>query len=160
MKMSYIDTNLSSNESVIYRGRVSLLSMLPTLILGGFLLLTGIPLALTTPSDAHSGAQGGAVIAGIGALLIASVLVKRLSTELALTNRRVIAKFGFISRRTVELTLPRLESVQVRQGVLGRLLGYGSIILAGAGNPQAPIPYIADPLAFRRAVTDAIDQQR
>jgi uncharacterized membrane protein YdbT with pleckstrin-like domain len=65
------------------------------------------------------------------------------------TNKRVIAKFGFISRRTVEIKLSKVESMQVEQGILGRIFNFGSLVVAGAGTPQAPIPGISDPLAFR-----------
>jgi uncharacterized membrane protein YdbT with pleckstrin-like domain len=49
----------------------------------------------------------------------------------------VIAKFGFISRSTVELNIHKIESIQVDQGIFGRLFNFSSIIVAGAGNPQA-----------------------
>lgn len=70
---------------------------------------------------------------------------------MAITNKRVIAKSGFIRRDTVEIDLHRIESIRVNQGMLGRLFNYGSIILAGAGAPQAPFNGISDPMAFRRA---------
>ena len=66
-----------------------------------------------------------------------------------ITNKRVIAKFGFISRRTVEIKLSKVESMQVDQGIFGRMLDYGSLVVSGAGNPQAPIPGISDPIPFR-----------
>ncbi len=87
---------------------------------------------------------------GIGLILLAMAFIRYKTTELAFTNKRVIAKFGFISRQTVELYSPTVESSQVHQGILGRIFNYGSLIISGAGNPQAPIPGISDPMAFRR----------
>ena len=87
---------------------------------------------------------------GIGLILLIMAFVRYKTTELAFTNKRVIAKFGFISRQTVELYIPKVESIQVHQGILGRIFNYGSLIISGAGNPQAPIPGISDPMAFRR----------
>ena len=72
----------------------------------------------------------------------------------------VIAKFGFISRRTVEININEVESIQVDQGILGRIFNYGTLVIAGAGDPQAPIPGISEPMAFRRAFIEAQDQPK
>ena len=81
--------------------------------------------------------------------------VRRNSTELAITNKRVIAKFGFVTRDTIEINLQKIETVQVHQGVMERLLNYGTIMIAGGGTPQEPIPGVADPMAFRKAFLEA-----
>lgn len=73
------------------------------------------------------------------------------STELAVTDKRVIAKFGFIRRQTIELKHSKVESLQVNQGILGRIFNFGSIKIIGSGGTTAPIPYIKDPLTFRSA---------
>jgi len=73
------------------------------------------------------------------------------------SNKRVIAKFGFISRKTVELNISKVESIQVNQGFLGRIFNFGTLVISGAGNPQAPIPGISDPMAFRRAFMESQD---
>jgi len=80
------------------------------------------------------------------------------TTELSITNKRIVAKFGLISRHTIEMKLPRVESVQVNQSILGRMLDYGSLTVSGAGNPMAPVPGISSPLEFRRVAMDAQDQ--
>jgi len=72
------------------------------------------------------------------------------STELVITNKRVIAKFGFIGRTTIELDLRKIESVQIQQRIAGRILGFGDIVLSCSGIQQAPIPCILNPLRFRR----------
>jgi len=70
------------------------------------------------------------------------------------SHKRVIAKFGLISRSTIEINLQKIESIQVNQGILGRIFNFGSIVVSGAGNPQAPIPGISSPLEFRRSFID------
>ena len=70
----------------------------------------------------------------------------------------MVAKTGFIKRSTIELNLSKVESIQVHQGLFGRILNYGSLVVSGAGNPQAPIPNIADPMSFRRLATEAQEQ--
>ena len=80
------------------------------------------------------------------------------STELAFTNKRVVAKFGFISKKTIELNISKVESLQISQNFLGRIFNFGTIIISGAGNPQAPIPGIANPMEFRRAFMEHQDK--
>ena len=150
--MSYVDTIVSGNEKVIYVGRVSLLSMFPTFLLAAVLVAVGIAAAF-----APQAWFVGAALIAIGLIVVLAALVKRMSTELAVTNKRVIAKFGLVSRRTIELNLAKLESIRVDQTVAGRLFNYGSIVLAGTGATLEPIPFIASPIAFRQAVQTAAD---
>ena len=67
------------------------------------------------------------------------------------TNRRVIIKTGVISRRTVELVLAKCEGVQVVQNVLGRIFGYGSIVVTTGGATNCYY-YVANPFLFKRAI--------
>lgn len=133
---SYIDRALIRDEQVVYTGNVSLWS-LALLIVLGFLLLP---------------------LFGFGLLLWLAVYIRYKTTELAITNKRVIAKFGFISRQTIEINISKVESIQVNQGILGRLFDYGSLVVSGAGNPQAPIPGISNPMQFRRVFMETQDQ--
>lgn len=73
------------------------------------------------------------------------------TSEFAITNKRIIIKVGFISRRTLEMNLAKVESVNVDQGVLGRILGYGCVTVIGTGGTKEPFHCLSDPLAFRRA---------
>jgi uncharacterized membrane protein YdbT with pleckstrin-like domain len=82
-------------------------------------------------------------------------LIVRWTSEFAVTNRRVVIKVGLISRHTIELNLQKIEGIGVDQGILGRILGYGTIIVSGTGGTKEPFHRIADPLAFRKAVNDA-----
>ena len=132
---SYVDSVLISGETVLHRGRVSLWPHAWTILLGVLLL----PLF------------------GVGLLLLAWVWIAYKTTEIAITSKRIIAKFGFISRSTIEINLPKVESLQVDQSVFGRLLDYGTIIVAGAGTPNLRIPGVADPLRFRKHFMEAAD---
>jgi len=147
---SYVESIVGEGEKVLYVGKVSLFSILPAIVGGGLLVVVGL---------AASIAAGplGIILIALGALALAVGFVKRSSTELAVTNRRVIAKFGLVRRSTVELNLSKVESIRVEQTVLGRLLGYGSIFVTGTGSTMEPIPYIADPIKFRQAVQSATD---
>ena len=82
--------------------------------------------------------------------LFISPLIQRATSEFAITNKRVIIKVGLISRRTLEMNLSKIESVNVNQGIFGRLLGYGTIVVVGTGGTKEPFAGIADPMAFRK----------
>ena len=129
---SYVESVLSSGETVEYEAKVSIWSLMPLFIIGLVLL----PLY------------------GLGLIFWISAYLKYVSTELAITNKKIIAKFGFIKRDTIELLLPKVESIQVNQSLFGRMLNYGAIVVSGAGNPQAPVPGISSPIQFRRTFMD------
>lgn len=149
--MKYIDASLTTGERVLHRGKVSMLSMLPSVIFGGLFILMG----LVNLSAGIGGLATPMLL--VGGLWLGLAWLRRITTELAVTNKRLIAKFGLISRKTVELNLTKLESVRVEQSILGRLLHYGSIIVGGTGATHAPVRFIDDPMAFKRAVNDASD---
>jgi len=134
--VAYVNRVLSKGEKVLYQGRVSAWSLMSEFIFG----LVTLPFF------------------GFGALIWAGALIRYFTTELAITNKRVIAKFGLISRSTIEINLQRIESVQVNQSVIGRIFNYGSVVVSGAGNPQAPIPGISSPLTFRRVFVEAQEE--
>ncbi len=95
-------------------------------------------------------ASWAALVLGILALLHAWFV--RWITELAVTNYRVIYKRGFLSRRTVEMNMNKIETVDVEQSVLGRLMGFGTIRLRGTGQGIENLTQIAAPLELRRAI--------
>lgn len=133
--MSYIDDSLIEGETILHRARVSWWSQFGLVLLGIVLLV---------------------VVIGLGFLIVAWIRVR--STEIAITNRRVIAKFGFIKRHTVEINLEKVEALKVEQGFWGRMLNYGTIFISGAGTSVAPIADIADPLVFRRKFMEATNR--
>jgi len=130
--VSYIDESLVAGETILHRARVSWWSQFGLVLLG---ILT--------------------LIIVVGLIFLAWAWVRVRSTEVAITNRRVIAKFGFIKRHTVEINLDKVEALRVEQGFWGRLLNYGTIYVSGAGTSVAPFLDIADPLVFRRKFTEA-----
>jgi len=132
---SYVDSVLIRGESVLHRGRVSLWPHAWKIALGIVLL----------------------PVVGLGLVLLVWVYILYKSTEIAITNKRVIAKSGFITRNTIELNLPKIESVQVEQNLPGRMFDYGTIIIAGAGTPNLSIPGVASPLKFRVRFMEATE---
>lgn len=72
-------------------------------------------------------------------------------SEFVITNRRIIIKTGFIARETLEMNLTKIESVNVDQSILGRILNYGSITIIGTGGTTEVFDNISKPLEFRKA---------
>jgi uncharacterized membrane protein YdbT with pleckstrin-like domain len=132
---SYIEGALVKDEKIIYVGHISLWS-LSHLIAGGILTL---------------------IVFGLGLIFLVMAYIRYKTTELAITNKRVIAKSGFISRQTIEINLSKVESIQVNQEILGRIFNYGTLIISGSGTSQAPITGISNPMEFRRAFMEAQD---
>jgi uncharacterized membrane protein YdbT with pleckstrin-like domain len=120
-------------ETIVHEATISFWTQMP-LILLGFILLP---------------------VFGVGLIFWLMAYIRYKSTELAVTTKRTVAKFGFVSRHTIEMNLSKIETIQVTQSLLGRVFDFGSLIISGAGIPQEPIPGIGQPMEFRRAVLEA-----
>jgi uncharacterized membrane protein YdbT with pleckstrin-like domain len=95
-----------------------------------------------------------AAVAGLAALYwTATAWFQRWTTETDITNMRVVHKTGFIKRRTFEMSLAKVESVDVNQSILGRLMNYGDVTVQGVGEGTQTISTVASPLGFRNAIT-------
>lgn len=79
------------------------------------------------------------------------------TSEFGITNKRVIVKTGVIRRNSLEVLLNKIEGIQVNQGIVGRILGFGSIIVGGTGGTKNPVHKISSPLEFRKKVQEEID---
>ncbi|MDD9899929.1 MAG: PH domain-containing protein [Alphaproteobacteria bacterium] len=91
----------------------------------------------------------------VGLYLFAHMMVVKATTEIAVTNERIVYKKGLIARHVGELNIDRIEGVSVQQGVLGRMLGYGRVMIRGMGVGEVVLPPIETPIEFRRAVNEA-----
>jgi uncharacterized membrane protein YdbT with pleckstrin-like domain len=74
------------------------------------------------------------------------------TTELAVTSKRVIAKSGILRRNVVDVSNSKIEGVTYHQGIIGRVFGYGSVLVRGTGVGQVPIPFIEHPEFFKHEV--------
>jgi uncharacterized membrane protein YdbT with pleckstrin-like domain len=147
---SYAESVLADGERIVHRATISHWKYASHYI-GGALFLAGGLFALLV----SSGRDGvGPLLAlaplAIGVILILVAVIGRLTTELVLTDRRIITKSGLISRDTLEMNLAKVESVRVNQGLIGRILNYGDVTVVGTGDSHEPLRGIADPLELRR----------
>ena len=160
--MSYVDDNLSKNEKVLFRARISKAVFLPGFLL---FLISVVSIAFAYYSVATSSSTFFFVLlffASIGVAFYALLLgikaiVVLTTTEFAVTNRRVIAKTGFIRRHTVELLLMKVESVSITQSVLGRLFDFGIVTITGTGGTREKFQAISEPLEVRKKVNEILE---
>ena len=131
----YVEDALVGGEKVVHQGKISLWSVWHLLALGLVLL----------PAF------------GLGLVFWGIAYIRIKSTEIAVTTKRLIVKHGFIRRRTIEININKVESIQVDQGMMGRMLNYGTLVISGTGTSHAPITGISEPMAFRKAFIEAQD---
>jgi uncharacterized membrane protein YdbT with pleckstrin-like domain len=104
---------------------------------------------------------GGALVCAVaGLILLIGSTIRQSSTELAITNRRLIAKYGAISRSTFEIMIGRVTGVNFEQTMMGRILGYGTVLVHGAGGDISPFDVLSNPQLFQRALMDVVEHTR
>jgi uncharacterized membrane protein YdbT with pleckstrin-like domain len=163
--LSYAEKHLIAGETVQYETRLHWIVMLGHLATAAvFELLALIFLAASFSRSAGAKAMpsrgsmylGALICFLIGAALFCVGLLKRNVTEMAVTNKRVIVKSGLADRRTTEILLSRIESVVVDEPAIGRILGYGTVIVRGTGGTPEIFEKIQNPLKLREQVQSQI----
>jgi len=153
--MRYVRRVLQPGETIVYAAQLHWFVFLRTI------LLLIVCLILVGAAVSTSDNQNISLAFGIAAVLFALLalgaglraFIRRATTELAVTDHRIIYKTGLLARHTVEMNRDKVESVDVDQTVFGRIFGYGTIIVRGIGGSLEPIRNIGDPLTFRSYIT-------
>lgn len=152
--MRYVQHVLQPGETVLHESRLhwliywrALLMLILALGVAAVYLLRVDPMVQKVALGVSLFCLAVSILATIGAG------IRRRSTELAVTNQRIIYKSGAFSRHTMEMNRSKVESVDVDQSVLGRIFGYGTLLIRGTGGSLEPIANIQDPLAFRSRIT-------
>lgn len=148
---SYVESNLLPGEDVVHSAPVSFIIYAPFVFLSTALFGAGFLF----------GEMGKLFwVIGAAALVLGIIVcaIRKASTEIAVTNKRIIIKVGLIRRETVEQFLEKIDSISVEQTVLERLFNAGTIIVRGSGQSFAPVANIDDPLAFRKVVNEQVDK--
>ena len=145
--MSYIKANLNSGEKInnftkpsIKTVIVQTVILLPVFFFGSYAIFEGVTITSVI---------GIVLIVG---LIITFEMIKIHVSEFAITNKRVISKLGLISRDVEEMNLKSIESVNLKQGVIGRILNVGSIVISGRGSSQVIFKEVDDPVAVRKKI--------
>ena len=150
----YIDEILQPGEKVLYSTNAHWMFYLPAIAAWGLALVLLI-LSRTTVTEGIVllCLSAAAVVAIVALYWTVKAWFHRWTTETDVTNLRVVHKTGFIKRRTFEMALDKVESVDVNQSILGRLLNYGDVTVLGVGEGKETISTIASPLVFRNYIT-------
>lgn len=149
--MGYIEKNLVPGETLAYTTGCHWVVMFWPLVGGAVVGFVGFSffaggLMATRNGGRYEGAMVWGALALLGAVaLIAGGIIRRLATEVGVSNRRVLIKTGLLSRRSVEVLLPKVESIGVDESFLGRILGYGRVIVRGTGGTFETFDKIAHP---------------
>ena len=155
--MRYVNRVLEPGETVIYETSLHRLIYFRAAVAG--IICIVLLIASASVGDQPKLILALEIAAILFALLAAGgwlrAFIRRATTELAITDHRIIYKTGLLSRHTLEMNRSKVESVDVDQSILGRLLNYGTIVVRGTGGSLEPIRDIADPLTFRSRITTA-----
>jgi uncharacterized membrane protein YdbT with pleckstrin-like domain len=147
---SYVDSVLVESERIVYRASISHWKFFLSYLVGSLFLAAALGAYMVTDNHAGASLAMDAAPLAIGLAVILSALIRRQTTELVLTDRRIITKRGLIARDTIEMNLNKVESVHVNQGLMGRILGYGDVTVVGTGASLEPLRGIARPLELRK----------
>jgi membrane protein YdbS with pleckstrin-like domain len=153
--VSYLDDHLLTGERIVYRARLHWTIFLTAIVVVVLGIALGILLQVVEPAYSLA----GAALAGIGLLLAIGPAVRYISSEFAVTDKRVLGKLGFIERESKETLLSKVEAIAIDQGVIGRILGFGTVTITGTGGTQESFPRISEPLEFRRQIQSQIIAQ-
>jgi uncharacterized membrane protein YdbT with pleckstrin-like domain len=150
----YIDDILQPGEKVLYSTNAHWIFYLPAIAAWVVALVLLILWRATTNETIGLLCLSSAAVVAIAALYwTVKAWFHRWTTETDVTNMRVVHKTGFITRKTFEMSLDKVESVDVKQSILGRILNYGDVTVRGVGEGVETIATIASPLEFRNHIT-------
>jgi|ERR1700674_1516389 len=146
MARGYVEQSLQPGERVYYRAKLHWIIFVPALI------FTALAAVVAFNASNSAALRLGLVLAG--AFMIGAAWVRRVTTEIAVTDRRFIFKVGLLRRTTGEINVEKIEGVEVRQSVIGRLFNYGTVIVKGIGLGYEPVRAVAQPLNLRMVINE------
>ena len=151
----YIDEILQPGEKVLYSTNAHWMFYLPAIgaWVAALILLVLSSVTAAVPFLVLACLAGAGVMGIVALVLTFKAWFHRWTTETDVTNMRVVHKTGFIKRRTFEMALDKVESVDVNQSIMGRIFNYGDVTVLGVGEGGKTLAMIASPLSFRNAIT-------
>ncbi len=154
--MAYLGSVLGQGEQILNRSRLSLAPYWLWFLFAALLVGAGVVALVMAFGERHWPVAAGLALLILGALVVLRIVLAYFSTELLVTDQRVIARVGFASRRVIELQLSKVEGVAVNQRILGRIFRYGDISVSGTGGSHETILGIARPDEFQRHLHEAL----
>jgi uncharacterized membrane protein YdbT with pleckstrin-like domain len=148
--MKYVEEVLQPSETVLFASTIHWLIYAPAILL----LIAAIVTTFWATAGNEFVWRSISLLSFAAALMSAArAWFKRWTTEVAVTDRRIIYKRGFIRRHTIEMNMDKVESVDVNQSLPGRIFGYGDVLVRGTGVGFEPLQMIESPIELRNAVT-------
>ena len=156
--MRYLERVIQPGEVARQFGRLHWIIFWPSIFLiklwiAGEVLLFLLADQMTTNEKIAVSMAAAFRVLILAALLLMGPLLRRVSTEIVVTDRRVIYKTGIISRHSREIAVNKIETVDVDQSIPGRIFGYGDVVIRGVGSSWEPLRSVADPIALRNSIT-------
>lgn len=143
----YIEANLANSEQILYKAQIH------------WYVYINAAVALILSIIVHQNKILSASFLFLAVCIAMKAHIYRCSTELAVTNMRIIAKVGWISRTSTELRHDKVESIMLDQTVMGRIMGFGTVLLHGTGSGITALKDIDNPLEFRKQALNAIEKK-
>ncbi|MGE0225332.1 MAG: PH domain-containing protein [Acetobacteraceae bacterium] len=151
--MTYYERVLQPGEVVLALGRLHWIILVPpALLLVASLALMTFDAWLADPGVRPGLHLGASILGSLGLCGLVVAAIRRWVTEIVVTNRRVIHKRGLVVRYTMEMNITQIEAVLLDQGILARLLDYGTVLIHGSGGGLEPLRPVGAPLVIRRAI--------
>jgi hypothetical protein len=146
---SYTAATLQENERPLHHTAIHWMALSGSIIGAILTLIVILPIAMFA---AWKDFYWAWMLLVIPVGILGSAIVTVRTSELVITDRRVLIKVGFIQRHTFEMFISKIESVAVFQSMLGRLFNYGTVTIRGTGGSSESFATIAAPLQFRDAI--------
>lgn len=157
--MSYIKDNLMPNEKILYTAQVNAAIFMP-----GALSFIGMIFFFISAMATKDNMATKILLIFIAIMFLIMTLklsieaaITIMTTELAITNRRVIAKTGFIHRNTIEILISKIESVKIYQNIIGRIMNFGTVTITGTGGTRESFQAIIDPTTAKKRINQIIE---
>jgi uncharacterized membrane protein YdbT with pleckstrin-like domain len=163
--MSYVQKHLIEGENLVYATGLHWLVLLKSLVLSLLFAASGAALLVVYNRDRGDGSAtttammaGGFILVVVAGIFLIAGILKRSATEMAVTDKRVVIKVGLATRRTFELLLQKVESIGVEEPMMGRIFGYGTVVVHGTGGSPEAFDMVAHPIEFRKQVQQQIEK--
>jgi uncharacterized membrane protein YdbT with pleckstrin-like domain len=150
--MGYVDKNLLSRESVVFRGRLHW----NVYVVPVFITALSLFVAYWGATQKYNNVALGFFVAAAASILFPYVRAK--TSEFVVTDKRIIMKVGILGVRTLEMFLNKVENIGVNQTIWGRMFNFGEVTVTGSGGTKEVFGNIARPYEFRKAAQEQISQ--
>lgn len=154
--VGYVEKVMQPNERILHSAKLHwMIYARPLLrLLLALLIVLAVQLEIVAEEVYAFLVMAAGVILILASLIeFLLMMIRQMTTEIAVTDRRVIRKAGFLTRETEEMNIQQVESVEIHQNLFAKLFDYGTVQMNGTGHGLERIAYVRDPLGLRSAIT-------